>query len=101
MFISMPPQFPNQKLQEFGLCAAKLFPAMLSDEFLADPLLMRQHFNQAFRAICYRYRSCSESNEQFKTLVHGAGESFGECGSDQEFEYQLERCSYAFFTNGL
>ncbi|MCX5867933.1 MAG: hypothetical protein NT009_10765 [Proteobacteria bacterium] len=52
-------------------------------------------------AVEYRYRTCAELNEEFKTLLSGANNLWKEWGDDEELNYKLERCLYGFFMNGL
>ncbi len=101
MFIAMPASFPEAKFQEFGVLSAKFFPKVLSDEYLADPLQKRQHSDSAWMAVAYRYRACSESNEEFKVLLSEASELSREWGSDEEHNYKLGRCVYQFFISSL
>jgi hypothetical protein len=101
MFIEMPATFPTDKFQEFGLLSAKFFPEFLSNEYLADPLQRRQHSDSAWRAVAYRYRGCSESNEEFKGLFLQASELSREWGSDEEQNYKVGRCVYQFFMSSL
>jgi len=101
MFIALPPSFPKDKFQEFGLLAAQFFPKLLSDGFLSDPLQSRIHLDRSWMAVAYRYRECAEHNEEFKALLRGANELWKEWGADEEQNYKLEKCIYGFFTNGL
>jgi hypothetical protein len=101
MFITLPPSFPTDKFQEFGLLASVFFPKILSDEDLNDPLQRQLHFNRSWMAVAYRYRACAEHNEEFKTLLRDASELWKEWGADEEQNYKLEKCLYGFFTNGL
>ena len=101
MFIEMPPSFPTDRFLEFGLLSSKFFPKFLSIEYETDPLQKRQHSDGAWRAVAYRYRACSESNDEFKVLGSGASELSREWGSDEEHNYKLERCVYQFFVSGL
>ena len=79
--------------------AATLFPAPLSHEDLNDPILSRLHFDRSWMAVACRYRACGEQNEDFKTLLRGASDFWSEWGADEEQDYKLERCLYAFFMN--
>ena len=52
-------------------------------------------------AVCYRYRACSEANEEYKALLHGGSDLWRHWGEDEEQNYRLERCLYQFFMSGL
>jgi hypothetical protein len=101
MSLEMPPSFPRSNFQRFGEYAVEFLPKPLSDEWLSDELQRRQQFDRAFEGVLYRYRSCSEANDEFVTLVRGADETWGENGADRELAYRLDRSLYAFYTNGL
>lgn len=101
MFIDMPSSFPQEKFQGFGKHAAEFLPTLLSDEYFADPFKKRQHFDRAWMAVYYRYRTCSECNEEFKALLRNAPALWREWNADHEHTYKLERCVYTFFMNGL
>ncbi len=101
MFIKMPSTFPQDKFQEFGKYATERLPKLLSDEYLADRHQRRQHFDRAWMAVCYRYRACSECNEEFKALLLNASDLWSEWNDDEEQNYKLERCLYEFFVSGL
>jgi hypothetical protein len=93
MDITMPGAFPAE-FREFGLATRPFFPKCLSDEDLNDPLKRRLHFDWSWQAVRYRYRLCTECNEEFKDLWKV------EC-ENQELTYKLERCIYMFFMGGL
>jgi hypothetical protein len=97
----MPSTFPHDTFQEFGRLASKLFPAVLSDENLDDPLQKQQHFERAWLAVRYRYRACYEQNEAFKALLAHTTDLWREWGADEEQNYKLEQCLYQFFMNCL
>jgi hypothetical protein len=59
------------------------------------------HFNRSWMAVAYRYRTCADHSEEFKTLVRSASDLWKEWGEDEEQNYKLERCLYGFFMNGL
>jgi hypothetical protein len=101
MTFSMPSSFPQETFQEFGKQASKLFPAVLTDKNLNDPLQKQQHFERAWLAIRYRYRACYEQNEEFKALLQHTTDLWREWGSDEEKNYRLEQCLYYFFMNCL
>lgn len=96
-----PKEFPQELYQEFGKCASELFPALLSDEALNDPLQRRHQLDRAWQAVRFRYRACCEANEEFKSLFANASELWREWNMDEEHSYKMERCLYIFFTNGL
>ncbi len=93
--------FPEQTFQEFGRRAAGWFPPLRSTEDLDDPLQKRRHFERSWVAVAYRYRACAEHNEEFKVLLHNAGDLWREWGADEEQNYRFERCLYEFFLSGL
>lgn len=98
----VPPKgFPQELFQEFGKYAGELLPAPLSDEALSDPLQAQHQFVQAWRAVRFRYRTCCEVNEEFKSLFATASELFREWNWDEEHGHKIQRCLYTFFTNGL
>jgi len=101
MEFSMPPTFPYATFREFGKSSAELFPEMQSNEYLADPLQRRQHFDRALLAVCYRYRACSEYNDAFKAMLVNASELWREWGGDEEQNYKIEQTLYQFFMSGL
>jgi hypothetical protein len=72
MNLRMPAPFPRERFQEFGRRAAAWFPEMLSTEDLDDRSQKGRHFERAWLAVAYRYRSCAEYNEEFKELLRGA-----------------------------
>ncbi len=77
------------------------FPKILSDADLNDPLKRRMHNDWSYLAVLYRYRICSECNDEFKTLVANPSELWTATWGDEEFSYKLERCIYTFFMAGL
>jgi hypothetical protein len=97
----MPPTFPQNAFQEFGKRASKFFPTILSDDDLNDPLQKRQHFERAWLAVRYRYRACSEYNEEYKALLVNPSDLWREWSADEEQNYQLEKSLYQFFMSGL
>jgi hypothetical protein len=66
---TMPSTFPDSEFRSFGIVAARFFPDLLSDEALYDPLEIRRYFDWSWQAVRYRYRSCVECSEEFKTLL--------------------------------
>lgn len=101
MDISMPPSFPMDEFRAFGLAAKPFFPAILSDADMSDPLQRRTHFDWAWQAVRYRYRSAADLSEEFRALLANASEVWKAGWTDEELTYKLERCIYAFFMNGL
>jgi hypothetical protein len=96
-----PKDFPQELFQEFGTHASEFFPAALSDESLNDPQQRRHQFVGSWQAVRFRYRACSEANEEFKSLFQNASGLWREWNADEEHSYKMERCLYTFFTNGL
>jgi hypothetical protein len=101
MDIVMPSTFPETDFRAFGIAAAKFFPALLSDEVLYDAQEKRRHFDWSWQAVRYRYRSCAECSEEFKTLLDNAGHAWDSMVGDEELTYKLERCIYVFFMSAL
>jgi len=97
----MPPSFPTDEFRAFGLATKPFFPAILSDEDMSDPHHRRTHFDWAWQAVRYRYRSAAESNDEFKALLANASEMWRAGWGDEELNYKLERCIYTFFMAGL
>ncbi|MFZ0335931.1 MAG: hypothetical protein WBE47_00250 [Candidatus Acidiferrales bacterium] len=97
----MPSSFPEVDFRAFGIAAAQFFPNLLSDEVLYDPLEKRRHFDWSWQAVRYRYRSCAECSEEFKTLLDNASEAWNSMVGDEELTYKLERCIYVFFMGAL
>ena len=97
----MPPSFPMAEYRAFGLATRPLFPKTLSDEDLNDPLHRRTHFDWAWQAVRYRYRSATECSEEFQALLADPSEMWQAGWGDEELTYKLERCIYTFFMNGL
>jgi len=101
MNIAMPPEFPETEFRAFGLAASAFFPALMSDENLFDLQEKRRHFDWSWQAVRYRYRICSECNDEFKALLANPSESWQAGWGDEELTYSLERCIYMFFVSGL
>lgn len=97
----MPPSFPMDGYRAFGLATRSLFPKTLSDEDLNDPLHRRTHFDWAWQAVRYRYRSAAECSEEFQALLANPSEMWQAGWGDEELTYKLERSIYTFFMNGL
>ena len=95
-----PSTFPED-FHAFGIAARRFLPALLSDDFFADTQEKRQHFTWSWQAVRYRYRSCVESNEEFKTLLNNPSEEWQSGWGDEELAYRLERCIYVFFMSAL
>lgn len=77
------------------------FSKTLSDEDLNDPLKRRMHNDWSYQAVLYRYRLCSECNDEFKELLANPSQLWTAGWGDEEFSYKLERCIYTFFMAGL
>lgn len=101
MDIVMPPAFPSTEFQAFGQVASQFFPALLSDEALFDPQEKRRNFDWSWQAVRYRYRSCTECEDEFRALLANASEEWRAALLDEELSYKLERCIYLFFTSAL
>lgn len=101
MGVTMPPSFPLDEFRAFGKAMVPFFPFTLSDEDLNDPLKRRLHNDWAYQAVLYRYRICSECNDEFKVLVANPSERWTAGWGDEDFNYKLERCIYTFFMAGL
>jgi hypothetical protein len=101
MDIVMPPAFPEVEFRGFGLAATKFFPALLSHEALYDPQEKRRQFDWSWQAVRYRYRSCAECQDEFKSLFGNASEAWRAGLGDEELTFKLERCIYMFFMSGL
>lgn len=101
MNFTMPSSFPETYFRAFGIAAAQFFPGLVSDEVLYDPLEKRRHFDWSWQAVRYRYRSCAECSEEFRTLLDNAGEAWNSMLGDEELTYKLERCIYVFFMSAL
>lgn len=61
----------------------------------------RRQFDWSWQAVRYRYRSCSECKDEFRTLLGNASELWRAGGADEELTFKLERCIYVFFMSGL
>jgi hypothetical protein len=72
MNFTMPSSFPETDFRGFGIAAAQFFPSLVSDEVLYDPLEKRRRFDWSWQAVRYRYRSCAECSEEFRTLLDNA-----------------------------
>jgi hypothetical protein len=99
--IIMPASFPETDFRAFAIAATASFPSLASDEALFDPLEKRRQFDWSWQAVRYRYRSCAECNDEFKSLLRGASEMWKAGWGDEELTYKLERCIYVFFTSAL
>jgi hypothetical protein len=99
MDISMPAGFPEQEFRAFLAAARPFFPAFLSYETLDDPWERFWQFDRSWQAVRYRYRICSESNDEFRALVTSADDAWRQgVSSDEEFKYRIERRVYTCFT---
>ena len=72
----MPPAFPDTEFRAFLRAADNFFPALMSDEALFDPQEKRRHFEWSWQAVRYRYRSCTECQDEFKALLANARASW-------------------------
>ena len=97
----MPSAFPETDFRAFGVAASQFFPAMMSDEALFDPEEKRRQFDWSWQAVRYRYRSCAESNDEFKSLLLNPSDVWKAGFGDEELTYKLERSIYVFFMSGL
>jgi hypothetical protein len=101
MDISMPPFFPIEEFRKFGRAAATVLipaPRVRPPKEEAEASEMRrQSADSAWQAVRYRYRLCSESNNEFQTLRPESGKT----RQPGELHYKLERCIYTFFMAGL
>lgn len=97
----MPSSFPMDEFRAFGLATVPLFPKVLSDDDLNDPLKRRSHCDSAWQAVRYRFRICAECNEELKGLLANPSEMWRAGWGDEELTYELERCIYTFFMSGL
>jgi hypothetical protein len=100
MDIVMPATFPAE-FRDFGLATRPFFHKILSDEDISDPFHKRTHFDWAWQAVRYRYRTCAECNDEFKGLLANPSECWQAGWGDEEFTYKLNRCIYTFFMSGL
>src|SRR6266480_1420461 len=101
MNFTMPLTFPDSEFWTFGFAAGNFFPGLLSDEVLHDPQEKRRHFDLAWQAVRYRYRICSECNDEFRALLDNPSDAWQSGWGDEELTYKLERCIYVFFMGGL
>ncbi len=101
MGVTMPPSFPLVEFRAFGKAMVPFFSKTLSDEDLNDPLKRRMHNDWSYQAVLYRYRLCSECNDEFKELLANPSQLWTAGWGDEEFSYKLERCIYTFFMAGL
>jgi hypothetical protein len=102
MDIVMPAAFPEQEFRAFLVAARAFLPAFLSYETLEDPWERFWQFDRSWQAVRYRYRICSEANEEFRAFLANADDAWKEGRSkDEEFKYQLERCIYMFFMSAV
>lgn len=103
MSFMMPLAFPGDAFNEFGKLASKLFPSRLSDEDIEDPFQKQPHFQRTWLAVRYRYRSCSEHNEEFKVILSAAmaDDAWREWSKGEEHHCRLEQFLCHFFMNAL
>ena len=74
---------------------------MSSEESMFDPQEKRTQFSWSWQAVRYRYRICSECNDEFKALLANASESWRMGVGDEELTYNIERSTYIFFMSAL
>ena len=99
----MPSTFPQCTFQDFGKLAVTFFPPLMSNENLNDSCQKLLHFQNAWQAVRYRYRTCSEQNETFKMLFTNSMDCdlWREWTEGEDHNFKLEQCLYNFFTNAL
>ncbi len=95
------PSFPMDEFRAFGIAATSFLPILASDDDLTDPLARRRHFDWAWQAVRYRYRSAGECGDEFKALLANPSGLWVAGWGDEEMMYKLERCIYMFFMSGL
>src|SRR4051794_37671957 len=101
MDITMPESFPLEEFRAFLSAASAFLPKFLSEEDLNDPLQRKRHLDWSWQAVRYRYRSCSETNEEFKAVLNDAPDWWKAGWGDEEATYKVERCIYMFFMSSL
>ena len=101
MNLTMPTTFPLEDFLAFGKLASGFFHPLLSQENFNDPLEQQHHFSMAWLAVQYRYRTCWESNEDYRAIIANAGELWKEWASDEEQNYLVETCLFRFYTSAL
>jgi hypothetical protein len=101
MDIVMPPEFPDTEFRTFLRAANDFFLPLMREENLFDPQQKRRHFEWSWQAVRYRYRSCTECQDEFKVLLANASDAWRAGLGDEELTYKLERCIYMFFMSGL
>ena len=98
----MPAAFPSRTFRAFGIASARFFPRVLSDEYLSDPVHRTTQHQWSWQAVRYRYRTCSETADEFQVLVASGDEGWRVgMAQNEELTYKLERCIYIFFLNAL
>jgi len=97
----MPPSFPAKDFRAFGTAASAFFPSLMSDGALYDSQEKKTQFDWSWQAVRYRYRTCVECNDEFKSLLANASEMWLAGWGDEELTYKLEHCIYLFFMSGL
>lgn len=97
-----PAVFPEQEFHAFLVAARAFFPPFLGHEMLDDEWERFWQFDRSYQAVRYRYRLCSESNDEFRSLLANADDEWREgISDDQELRYQIERAVYTFFMSAL
>jgi len=102
----MPASFPETDFRAFGIAAHAFFPDIYTfkglQEVLYDLQEKKRQFDWSWPAVRYRYRSCTECNDEFKALLNDETSDWWKAGGhDEELVYKLERCIYQFFTSAL
>lgn len=99
--LAIPVSFPETDFHAYGVAASKSFLPLMSYENISDPQEKRRQFDWSWQAVRYRYRSCAEACEEFKSLLANQSPSWQNGWGDEELLYKLERCIYTFFIGGL
>jgi hypothetical protein len=74
----------------------------MDEKNLFDPQEKKRHFDWAWQAVRYRYRTCAECAAELRDLITDPNNAAWVAGGhDEELVYKLERCIHHFFTCGL
>lgn len=92
--------FPEVLFTELLNSACKLFPPPASNDSIYDEDQKWNQFVFSSDAVKYRYRKCQEDNTEFKNVFATASELWINWNEGEE-NYQVDKCLYSFFTNGL
>jgi hypothetical protein len=60
MDISMPPSFPMDEFCAYGIAASSFYGHLMDEKNLFDPQEKKRHFDWAWQAVRYRYRTCAK-----------------------------------------